>query len=125
MSDHGFSKHHRMRAKNEFVSLRKVSKLIKSDTLSLYYQSDSNLQHGKIAFSISKKVGNAVCRNRIKRILKENFRKANCKNLPFRGLFVLRPREIQNLVSEEKKCIKDFCFVLNQLEQKCLSSAQI
>jgi ribonuclease P protein component len=61
----------RIRTNGHFSFVYRRGKRVSSKLLILYYVKANRIQAG---FSISKKVGNAVTRNRIKRRLRESFR---------------------------------------------------
>ncbi|MDD3840066.1 MAG: ribonuclease P protein component [Clostridia bacterium] len=58
----------------DFVSIYRKGRSISNRQLVLYYKKN-RLVESRFGISISKKVGNSVTRNRIKRIIKENLRK--------------------------------------------------
>ena len=62
-----------LRNTREFSKVYKTGKSIADRYLVLYYRKNG-LDYNRIGFSVSKKVGKAVIRNRIKRLLKESFR---------------------------------------------------
>ena len=57
----------------EFSSVYKSGKSVADKYFVLYYRRNK-LDYSRIGYSVSKKVGNAVVRNRIKRLLKETYR---------------------------------------------------
>ena len=63
-------KENRLKKRKQFNYLFKNGKRVSNDYLSLVYQSVKT-KNFKIGYSISKKVGSAVIRNKIKRRLKE------------------------------------------------------
>lgn len=60
----------RLRKNKEFKLTYEKGCLLKGEYLVLYYRKNDQ-ENSKFGFSISKKIGNAVVRNRIKRILRE------------------------------------------------------
>jgi ribonuclease P protein component len=84
------SKSYRIRHKKDFDDLRKVSKKLTIRPLVFYYSTETNLSNARIAFSISSKNFNAVKRNKIKRTLRECFRKNEIfKKLPIDVMVVV------------------------------------
>jgi ribonuclease P protein component len=74
----GLSKDERIKNKRDFRQVYSVGKIIYSDDQKLkvsYFPEKNSEQAGiKIAAAVSKKAGNAVWRNRVKRLLRESFR---------------------------------------------------
>jgi ribonuclease P protein component len=60
----------RLRKNKDFKQTYKKGCSIKGEYLVIYYKKNNQIE-SKFGFSVSKKVGNAVIRNRIKRILRE------------------------------------------------------
>lgn len=68
-----FPKAVRIRTKREFDRVY-AGKCKAADGVLLLFASPNGLPHPRIGLSVSRKVGNAVVRNRIKRLLREAFR---------------------------------------------------
>ena len=66
--------HERLRKRNDFLSLYKKGKRYKGKYFNLIYFSN-NLSFSRMAVVVSKKIGNAVKRNKIKRWLRSLFRR--------------------------------------------------
>ena len=70
-----FRKYERLRRKNEFYRVYQQGKKISSSSFMLYLDRDYNRQYRRLGITTSKKVGNAVTRNRCKRLVRELFRR--------------------------------------------------
>ncbi len=73
MKDFSLPKEVRLRKRAEFLTLSKQGKTVYSQYF-LAIVCDRSNQHNRIGITVSKKVGNAVARNRIKRLIREYFR---------------------------------------------------
>ena len=78
MTKFGLSKDERIKSEKDFKQVYSVGKVIYSDDQKLkvsYFPEQNSEQAGiKIAAAVSKKAGNAVWRNRVKRLLRESYR---------------------------------------------------
>jgi ribonuclease P protein component len=70
-----FCKYERLRRKNDFNRVYQQGKKIISSAFVLYIDSDRNRRYRRLGITTSKKVGNAVTRNRCKRLVRELFRR--------------------------------------------------
>ena len=59
---------------NQFLRTYKKGKSVVSNILVLYYIKNNNSTLNYLGITVSKKVGNAVTRNRVRRLIYENFR---------------------------------------------------
>jgi ribonuclease P protein component len=85
-----FPQSHRMKTPAEFDRCYKRKRSASNDVL-IVYACENGLTHPRLGCSVSKKVGNAVVRNRFKRLFREAFRLTQ-HDLP-RGVdLVLIPR---------------------------------
>ena len=91
MSDHTFSRELRIRKAAEFDRIYKARNFAADDVLVV--NGDANgLPHPRLGLSVSKKVGNAVVRNRWKRLIREAFRLSK-EHLPSGVDLVVRPQK--------------------------------
>jgi len=65
---------HRLTDKRDFQKVFHHGQSFANRYLVLYFVRNSEREHFRVGFSVSKKVGKAVTRNRVKRLLREAFR---------------------------------------------------
>lgn len=94
LGDLSFGKEHRLLSKRDFLSLKSGSKMVQDRRLRIFYKRNSNQRATRIGLAVSKKVGNAVVRNRVKRILREEFRHSPFKRQGFDALIVVKARRV-------------------------------
>lgn len=63
----------RLRKNQDFKKVYSKGKSVVNKYLVMYYLKN-NLPYNRVGFSISKKVGNSVTRNRVRRLMKESLR---------------------------------------------------
>ena len=81
MKKQGFSQQERMLKRPDFLECFARGRKKNSANFIIFYQ-DRRIDHPRIGITVSKKVGNAVRRNRIKRLLREFFRLHKALFLP-------------------------------------------
>lgn len=100
MADNNYSKNFRLLSASDFSNLKVDSKIFKKPNLRVYFVKNS-LSNSRMGISVSKKVGNAILRNRYKRICRELFRISPMKNLCFDFLFVVQSYSKTNKNKED------------------------
>ncbi len=86
-----FPQTHRLKTPAEFDRCYK-RKRSAADNVLVVYACENGLTHSRLGCSVSRKVGNAVVRNRYKRLFREAFRLAQ-HELPTDTDFILIPRQ--------------------------------
>ncbi len=103
-------KNGKLRKTREFVKVYRKGKSVVTKNIVMYYKKNGN-NINRIGISVSKKVGKAVVRNRVKRLIKEAFRELNINTVGYDIVFVARVRskdanmkivirDMQNLVKK-------------------------
>lgn len=88
-----FSKESRLLKPIDFSYLRRGARYANTPFLRFYYKkSRLDLDEARLGISVSKKVGNAVVRNKVKRFLRESFRESSLRGIPYDILIVASPR---------------------------------
>ena len=69
-----FSRTRRIRSRRDFEHIYEHGQLYKDEFFRIFYVRKSSTELGRLGLSISKKLGKAHVRNRLKRIIREAFR---------------------------------------------------
>lgn len=103
-----------LRNTRQFNQVYKKGKSIVNRHVVMYYKRNQ-LGYNQVGFSVSKKVGKAVVRNRVKRLMKESFR-INHEKLTegYDIVFVARVRSKDSTYLEIEKAMKN-CFKKGKL----------
>jgi len=101
-----FPKSRRVVRQRDFDRAFKSGRVI-ADSVLVVHSTKNELAHHRLGISISRKVGNAVVRNRWKRLIREAFRKLPCQSPPGFDL-VVRPR---------KGALADYAAICQSLER--------
>lgn len=72
-SDFSLKKENRIKSKHAFQTVYKTGRSV-VDSMSVMYVLANDEKNIKIGFAVGKKMGNAVVRNRVKRLMREVFR---------------------------------------------------
>lgn len=86
----GFSWHQRVVRAADYRSIYNDGQKLHSQSFVLFRR-ENNLGHHRLGITVSRKIGNAVVRNRIKRLFREIFRKSSA-NIPHHFDFVLNAK---------------------------------
>jgi ribonuclease P protein component len=90
-----FRKYERLKHNNDFKRVYEQGKKIMSSSFVLYVDSDSKRQYRRLGIIASKKnIGNAVKRNRCKRLVRELFRRNKDKFPPGSDVIVVVKRDM-------------------------------
>lgn len=82
-------KAYRIKKKEEFQHVLNVGKSFANRQLVIYYIRKPTQEHFRIGISVGKKLGNAVLRNRIKRLLREAFKELESEILPTLDIIII------------------------------------
>jgi ribonuclease P protein component len=91
MPDLSFRPEHRIRKQEDFERIYQA-RIFAADDVLVVNGDGNNLPHPRLGLSVSKKVGNAVVRNRWKRLIREAFRLSR-EQLPAGIDLIVRPQK--------------------------------
>ncbi|MBM3708973.1 MAG: ribonuclease P protein component [Actinobacteria bacterium] len=98
----------------EFKNIIRYGEQVENDNFKLVIIINDNFNDiVRLGYIVSKKIGRAVIRNRLKRVIKEIFRSFNKKNKKSLDLIVIAKKPISNLAFHALKeqiqsCIKNY-----------------
>lgn len=105
-------KTYRVKKNDEIGNILKGQKKQGNKNYIIYIKENSEAKHFRLAMSVSKKIGNAVIRNRGKRLIKQVFIEKKDEILSF-DIFVIAKNNSINLTYDEVK--KEICNLLKRL----------
>lgn len=126
MKEVGLSKSERIKSKNEIALVYNSGKTIYSNSRKLkaifYINKNAGSVSAKVAFAVHKKAGNAVWRNRVRRLLRESYRlnksilTNNIKNVLLLVVFSLNTiNQRNNLKISLKDVLNDVLELMNKI----------
>ena len=100
MGEYSFPKATRILKRPEFIRLSKSGAKIQNRHFIFLY-SRSNREYSRIGITVSRKVGKAVLRNRIKRLVREHFRRMRPMISGVWDVNIIAKKNATNLSSDE------------------------
>ena len=93
--------------KNEEFSRIIAKKHTVGNAVFLVYFDKKDLDHARVGISVSKKMGNAVVRNKIKRQLRMMFIESfDYENCPYDLIVIVKKKYLENSYQENKCCLE-------------------
>lgn len=99
-------KAYRIKKNSDFQAIYRRGKSVANRQFVIYMMPDKGLTHFKLGISVSKKLGNAVTRNRIKRAIRENFKVHKDDILPRNIIVIARHPAKDMTVLEIQKSLE-------------------
>jgi ribonuclease P protein component len=112
-----FPKNYRLRKRCEFEYLKHYGERIQNHLFLFNYAQNSSMQAPRLGITVTKKTGNAVVRNRIKRLVRETFRKNrhilthNC------DINVIAKRQVRD--HSNQQCVDALMALFKRLSEGC------
>ena len=123
MTDFTFPKKFRLLTGDDFLYLQKDAFILKSSSARIYWKkSKHGLVETRVGMSISRKVGKACLRNRLKRIFREYFRNSKLKYLGIDAHLSVYPdlyKKTPQKKLAEQKYRESLKFLFEQLGREC------
>ena len=113
--DHSFKKADRILKRNEFIQLSKFGRKIQNEYFIVLY-APGQYDRSRLGITVTKKVGKAVKRNRIKRLVREYFRQNRHLLSGYWDLNVIAKKEAADLSSE--KIFDSLCNVFERISNR-------
>lgn len=104
----------RLRKREDFGRVYRHGQSTANLKFVLYYMRNFRTQHFHLGVSVSKKVGSAVVRNRIRRLVKEAARLHAGKIKPNMDLIIIAKKAAVDMTYEE--CLKNLLHILNKAQ---------
>ena len=95
-------KNYRIKKSEDIEKILKNKSSVGNKNYIIYIMKNSEAKHFRLAMSVSKKIGNAVVRNRQKRLIKQVFNQYKEEILPY-DIFVIARNNSINLTYDEVK----------------------
>nr|WP_269669028.1 ribonuclease P protein component [Staphylococcus pasteuri] len=93
-------KAYRIKKNSDFQKIYKKGKSVANRQFVVYTYDNSEQEHFRLGISVSKKIGNAVTRNRIKRAIRENF-KVHKQDMILKDIIVIARHPAKNMSTLE------------------------
>jgi len=94
----------RVKKNQDFQTIIEHKKYVTSKEFVIYYK-QNQLEHMRVGLSVSKKLGNAVTRNKIKRQVREMMKEMFIYNLSFDIIIIVRKYYLYHDFSQNKKIL--------------------
>lgn len=129
MTSESFSKNQRLILKKDFEFMKTGCSRIREDSVLFVYKNSRIADEGKsnalnrLGIIVSKKNGNAVRRNKIKRIIRENFRKSFLRETKdkFDFLIIINSSKNEELISVSRSIELSFSHILKKFRNKIIN----
>lgn len=101
------NKKYRLKRNEEIAKIVSSRKAIKSECFIIYFAENKTGLNARICISVSKKIGNAVCRNKIKRQVREMVRKIFQLQYCYDYVIVIRKKYLDYDFQSNSDCLKN------------------
>ena len=115
MKNFSFTKKNKILKRREFLQLQRCGTKIQDRNFIVIY-SDGRSEKNRIGVTVSKKLGNAVKRNKIKRLIREHFRMNRDKIAEFMDINVIAKKKAGEISAD--MVFKSLDGIFNQIPRR-------
>ena len=116
MSNYTYTKTDRLRKRTEYLHVSQQGKKVQNQHFLAYY-SPNNENASRLGITVTKRIGNAVTRNRIKRTVREYFRLNQKEAQPYLDVNVIAKKHAGELKSET--IFRSLTDLFEKIERDC------
>ena len=114
-------KKYSLKRNEEIGRIVKKRRFVKNDVFVIYFSKNNESEHARICFSVSKKIGKAVVRNKIKRQVREMVTSVFDFNLKCDYVIVVKSNYLTHDFQTNKNRLKELYGKLNPNKERVIN----
>lgn len=112
-------KNYSLKRNEEIAKIVHLRKMVKNECFTIYYLNNIENKHARFCISVSKKLGHAVVRNKVKRQVREMITDIFDFSPKFDYVVVIKTNYLEKDFKENKELLEKLYLKLNSINKEC------